>query len=94
MYDHVNGFRYQIVDEGGSSYIRRRCCVACSTRRRKSGRTTSRRKPRSPTTTTFFDAGSPAADGLSAVGVMPKRKDLLLVEGSVFVQPRTASLAH
>src|ERR1700716_3261275 len=21
-YDHVNGFRYQIVDEGGSAYIR------------------------------------------------------------------------
>ena len=21
-YDHVNGFRYQIVDEGGSGYIR------------------------------------------------------------------------
>ena len=94
-YDHVNGFRYQIVDEGGSGYIRnRRCCARRSKASRKSGRTTSRRSRRSTTTTTCSTTARRRPTGSPSVGVKPKRKDVLLVEGAIFVQPSDGELSR
>jgi hypothetical protein len=42
----------------------------------------------------MFDAGPPAPDGLASVGVKPKRKDVLLVEGAIFVQPGDGELSR
>jgi hypothetical protein len=42
----------------------------------------------------MFDDDVPDADGLAAVGVKPRRKDVLLVEGAIFVQPSDGDLAR
>jgi hypothetical protein len=93
-YDHVNGFRYQIVDEGGSSYIRTKVLRAALDGEQKMW------KDREPQKASFthenyeFDAGIAAADGLASVAVKPRRKDVLLVEGAIFVQPGDGELSR
>jgi hypothetical protein len=42
----------------------------------------------------IFDAGEPSADGLASVTVKARRKDVLLVDGSIFVQPSDGDLAR
>jgi len=41
-----------------------------------------------------FDDAAVAPDGLAEVGVKPKRKDVLLVEGAIFVQPSDGELSR
>ena len=93
-YDHVNGFRYEIVDEGGSSYIRSKVLRGALEGEQKIWANHEPQKASFSNDNYLFDAGTPAADGLSAVGVTPKRKDVLLVEGAVFVQPSDGELSR
>ena len=93
-YDHVNGFRYQIVDEGGSSYIRTKVLRAALEGEQKIW------AAREPQMASFnhdnymFGDGAVSTDGLAAVGVKPKRKDVLLVEGAIFVQQSDGELSR
>jgi len=93
-YDHVNGFRYQVVSEAGSSYIRKRVFLAALDGEQKMW---ANREPQhaafSHENYTFQD-GAAAADGLVCLLVAPRRKDVLLVEGSVFVQPNEGDLVR
>jgi hypothetical protein len=93
-YDHVNGFRYQIVDEGGSGYIRSKVLRGALEGEQKIWANHEPQKASFSHDNYVFDAGTPAADGLSAVGVTPKRKDVLLVEGAVFVEPGDGELSR
>lgn len=93
-YDHVNGFRYEIVDEGGSGYIRSKVLRAALEGEQ---RIWANREPQKASFTREnyeFDAGEAAPDGLAAVAVRPRRKDILLVEGAIFVQPSDGELAR
>jgi len=93
-YDHTNGFRYQVVSEAGSSYIRKRVFLAALDGEQKMW---ANREPQhaafSRENYTFQD-GAAAADGLVSLLVAPRRKDVLLVEGSVFVQPNEGDLVR
>ena len=93
-YDHVRGFRFEIVAEGGSIYIRRKVLLAALEGERKMWMA---QEPQRASFThdnyTFQDSGA-SADGLTSVGVTPKRKDVLLVEGAIFVQPDDGDLAR
>jgi hypothetical protein len=93
-YDHVNGFRYQIVDEGGSAYIRTKVLRAALEGEQKIWADREPQKASFNHDNYLFDTGAPAPDGLAAVGVRPKRKDVLLVEGAIFVQPGDGELAR
>jgi hypothetical protein len=93
-YDHVNGFRYQIVDEGGSGYIRNKVLRAALDGEQKIWADREPQKASFTHDNYMFDAGPPAADGLASVGVKPKRKDVLLVEGAIFVQPGDGELSR
>jgi len=93
-YDHVNGFRYQIVDEGGSGYIRNKVLRAALDGEQKIWADREPQKASFTHDNYMFDAGPPAADGLASVGVKPKRKDVLLVEGAIFVQPADGELSR
>ena len=93
-YDHVNGFRYQIVDEGGSGYIRSKVLRAALEGEQKIWADREPQKASFNHDNYVFDDGAPASDGLAAVGVKPKRKDVLLVEGAIFVQPSDGELAR
>src|SRR6185295_7728747 len=91
-YDHVGGFRFTIVDEGGSGYIRSKVLRAALEGEQKIW---ANHEPQHASFTHdnyTFDAGEPAPDGLASVAVKPRRKDVLLVEGSIFVQPGDGDL--
>jgi hypothetical protein len=93
-YDKANGFRYQIVSESGSGYIRKRVFLGWLEAEQKMW------ADREPQHSTFshenytFQDGAPSADGLASLVVTPKRKDVLLVEGSVFVHPNEGDLVR
>src|SRR6266536_1145491 len=93
-YDHVNGFRYTIVAEGGSGYIRNKVLRAALEGERKLWANREPQKASFTHDNYLFDSGAKASDGLHALGVKPKRKDVLLVEGSIFVQPDDGELAR
>jgi hypothetical protein len=93
-YDHVNGFRFTIVAESGSGRIRSKVLRAALEGEQKIW---ANHEPKGASFTHdnyTFDAGEPAADGLASVAVKPRRKDILLVEGSIFVQPSDGDLAR
>jgi hypothetical protein len=93
-YDHVNGFRYQIVDEGGSGYIRNKVLRAALEGEQKIWEDREPQKASFNHDNYVFGDGAVAADGLASVGVKPKRKDVLLVEGAIFVQPSDGELSR
>ena len=93
-YDHVNGFRYQIVDEGGSGYIRSKVLRAALEGEQKIWANREPQKASFTHDNYLFDDGAAAPDGLASLGVKPKRKDVLLVEGAIFVQPADGELAR
>ncbi len=39
-----------------------------------------------------FDEAQPAGEGLQSVGIKPRRKDVLLVEGAIFIEPDDGEL--
>src|SRR3954462_5569737 len=93
-YDHANGFRYQIVDEGGSGYIRTKVLRAALDGEQKIWADREPQKASFNHDNYMFDDGAVSSDGLASVGVKPKRKDMLLVEGAIFVQPGDGDLAR
>lgn len=93
-YDHVNGFRYQIVDEGGSGYIRSKVLRAALEGEKKIWADREPQKSSFNHDNYLFDTGAPSPDGLAALSVTPRRKDVLLVEGAIFVQPADGELAR
>jgi hypothetical protein len=93
-YDHVNGFRYEVVDEGGSGYIRSKVLRAALEGEQKIWADHEPQKASFTDENYEFTDGVAGPDGLAPVGVKPKRKDVLLVEGSVFVQPSDGELTR
>jgi len=93
-YDHVNGFRFTIVSEGGSSYIRSKVLRAALEGEQRIWAEHEPQKASLTNENYTFDAGAPAPDGLESVTVKPRRKDVLLVEGTIFVQPSDGDLAR
>jgi hypothetical protein len=93
-YDHVNGFSYQIVDEGGSGYIRSKVLRAALDGEQKIWANHEPQKASFTHENYLFDDGPASSDGLASVEVKPKRKDVLLVEGAIFVQPGDGELTR
>jgi hypothetical protein len=93
-YDHVNGFRFQIVDEGGSGYIRTKVLRAALEGEQKIWADREPQKASFNHDNYMFDDSTTSPDGLASVGVKPKRKDVLLVEGAIFVQPGDGELSR
>ena len=93
-YDKANGFRYQIVDEGGSGYIRSKVLRAALEGEQKIWANREPQKASFTHENYEFDNGTAAPDGLSSVAVKPRRKDVLLVEGAIFVEPTDGELAR
>lgn len=89
------GFRYQIVREGGSPYVQSRVFMpALETERdlwAPGGRTS--RGAITPDNYSFEDRGAEAT-GLAWIGVTPLRKDVMLVNGSIFLRPEDGDLVR
>ena len=93
-YDRGRGFRFMIVGEGGSSYIRTKVLRAALEGEQKIWADHEPQKASFTDENYTFDPGSPAPDGLATVAVKPRRKDVLLVDGAIFVQPSDGDLAR
>ena len=88
------GFRYTVLDEGGSGLVRSKALRGALDQERKSW--TGGESERAWFTTDnyqFEDAGT-EPDGLARIGVTPKRKDLLLVNGAIFLKPDDGELVR
>jgi hypothetical protein len=84
--DEAGGFRYQVASEGGSGYIRRRVFRAALDGEQQLWREGEpKRAQLNPTNYSFKDNGV-AEGGLASLAITPKRKDVLLVDGWLFVK--------
>ena len=87
-----SGFRYQIVAEEGSDYIRSRVFRATLETERKMWASGEPDKAGlTPANYTFEDRGA-HPDGLASLAVKPLRKDILLVNGTIFLRPDDGEL--
>ncbi len=91
--DDTDGFRYHVAAEGGSESIRKRVFRATlETERTLWASGEPDRAALTPANYVFEDRG--AEDGLAALTVKPKRKDILLVDGSIFLRPLDGDLVR
>jgi hypothetical protein len=91
-FDETRGLRYEIAAEGGNSYIRKKVLLAALDGEQKMWQA---REPQRASVTPDnyqFDEAQPAGEGLHSIGIKPRRKDVLLVEGSIFVEPDDGEL--
>jgi hypothetical protein len=89
-----SGFRYTIVAEHGSEYIREK--VFRRTLEMERAMWASGAPDRAgltPANYVFEDRGE-QPDGLLALGVKPRRKDVLLVDGAIFLNPADSDLVR
>src|SRR5439155_27164538 len=93
-FDRANGFRFTVVAEGGSSYIRSRVLHAALEGEQKIWANHEPQRASLSLNNYMFDDDVPDADGLAAVGVKPWRMDVLMVEAAILVLPRDGDLAR
>jgi hypothetical protein len=93
-FDDTHGLRFQIVAESGNSYIRNHVLRAALESEQKMW---SEREPQRASLTldnyTFHDGGQADA-GLAALGIKPRRKDVLLIDGSIYIHSEDGELAR
>lgn len=90
----ASGFSYGIVSEDGSEYIRSHVFRASlETERRMWVSGAPNRAGVTPANYTFADRGA-QEDGLASLAVKPRRKDVLLVDGSIFLNPDDGELVR
>jgi len=88
----ASGFRYRIEREEGSDYIRNRVFrESLETERKLWAAGAPDAASVTPANYTFADGGA-QADGLAALNITPRRKDVLLVDGSIFLRPGDGEL--
>jgi hypothetical protein len=93
-FDQAHGMRYEVVGEGGSPYIRRKVLLAALDGEQKLWAAKEPQRASFTPENYSFENGGSTADGLEWLGVKAKRKDVLLVDGSIFLQPDDAELAR
>lgn len=83
----ASGFRYTVVSEDGSEYIRRRVFrQTLETERAMWASGAPDRAGLTRANYVFEDRGA-QPDGLLSLSVKPRRKDVLLVDGAIFLSP-------
>ena len=88
------GFRYVIAAEDGSDYIRAKVFRASlETERTMWASGAPKKAGLTPANYVFEDRGA-QPDGLSSLTLKPRRKDVLLVDGSIFLNPDDGDLVR
>ncbi|HUL72872.1 MAG TPA: hypothetical protein VLT86_07210 [Vicinamibacterales bacterium] len=91
--DPAGGFSFQILSEEGSSLIRHRVLEAALDAERKAVRGDDSRQSALTTDNYDFLAVSPS-DSLVKVDIRPRRKQVTLVDGSLFLKPDNSQLVR
>jgi hypothetical protein len=92
--DKAGGFRYQIAAEGGSGYIRRRVFLAALDGEEKMWREGEPRRAQLTNANYSFKDEGRVDGGLASLAISPKRKDVLLVNGWLFVKQEDGDLVR
>ena len=93
-YSPSTGFRYEITAEGGSKYIRAKVLRAVLDGERDviaQGETARLALARS---NYIFEANGVDAEGLANILLSPRRRERVLVSGTMFLQPRDGALVR
>ena len=92
--DSVGGFRYDIVAQGGSGYIRSHVLLkALETEEQMWRSGQPERAALTPQNYVFEDRGARENDGtLASFAVKARRRDVLLIDGSIFLRPDDGEL--
>lgn len=92
-FDRARGFRFEIVSERGNGYVRSRVLRGALEGELKMW--TANEPQRASLTRenyTFADRQVFMGDGLAALEIKPRRKDMLLIDGRVLIEPRDGEL--
>lgn len=89
-----SGFLYTIVSEDGSEYIRSKVLRATLETERKMWAAGAPDKASLTPANYVFEDRGPAADGLISLALTPRRKDVLLLDGSIFLNPENGELVR
>jgi hypothetical protein len=89
----ASGFRYQVAAEGGSGYIRRRVFLAALDGEQKMWRDGEPQRAQL-NLTNYLIQDEGVADGLASLAITPRRKDVLLINGWVFVKQDDGDLVR
>ena len=84
-FDRATGFRFEIVAEGGNAYVRRHVLRDALEGEQKMW---AAREPQRASLTLdnyVFTERADMSDSLVAIGITPRRKDVLLIDGAIFV---------
>jgi len=84
--------RYWIIGEGGSGAVRKRALIAALDGEVKARQENATRAALDPSNYEF--APETAEDGLLRVGLTPRRKETMLIEGAMFLSPEDADLVR
>jgi hypothetical protein len=90
----ASGFRYEIVAEDGSDYIRSKVFRATLETERKVWASGAPDRAGLTQENYVFEERGTQSDGLASLTVKPRRKDLLLVDGAIFVNPDDGELVR
>lgn len=90
--DRATGFHYRIVSEGGSDYIRSHVFPAVLELEGKMWASGNPDRAAFNEVNYVFEDRGELCDGLAGLSIKPRRKDLLLVEGSIFLRPEDGEL--
>lgn len=93
-YSPQTGFRYQIIAEGGSAYIRGKVLRAVLDAERDAIAKGETARSSLDRTNYAFESNGLDADGLAKVQLTPLRKDRVLVTGTIFLQPAGGDLVR
>jgi hypothetical protein len=87
-----DGFRYTIASEGGSPYIRNKVFRGTLERERKAWASGAPDRAALTLENYQFANAVRQPDGLESVAVTPRREDMLLIDGSIFLRPADGEL--
>jgi hypothetical protein len=90
----ANGFRYKIAAEGGSGFIRSHVLKSWLEAEEKSWGAKNPQRSEVTLDNYVIEDGATPAGELARFDVKPRRKDVLLITGSVFVNPADSDLVR
>jgi hypothetical protein len=90
----ASGFTYHIVAEEGSDYIRSHVFRASLETERAMWVSGAQDKARLTSSNYIFEDRGAQPDGLTSLAVKPRRDDVLLVDGSIFLNPDNGELVR
>lgn len=93
-YSPATGFRYHVVNEGGSGLIRDRVLRGVLEGERDAIAKGETSRSSLDRTNYLFQVNGLDADGLANIRVMPRRKDRTLVDGTMFLTATTGDLVR